>query len=71
MIAPQGERFYIIVFGSQSTPRRPKYTHTWATVVRVTGADSPGEPAVEEHTISWMPATLNIRPLARIPETGV
>jgi hypothetical protein len=71
MTAPPGERYYILVFGSQSTPRRPKYTHSWATAVRVTGADGPGEPAIEEHTISWMPATLDIRPLARVPETGV
>ncbi len=70
MPAPPGERYYLIVFGSQSTPKRAKYTHTWATVVRVTGCGGPGEPVVEEHTISWMPATLDIRPLARRPETG-
>ncbi|MDB5310458.1 MAG: hypothetical protein JWO38_4660 [Gemmataceae bacterium] len=58
---PPGERFYVIVFGSETTPRVPRYTHSWATFVRVT--DRPGcEPDVEAHTISWMPATLDIRP---------
>ena len=31
------DRFFIIVFGSESFPKRPKYTHSWATVVRATG----------------------------------
>lgn len=68
--APPGERYYILVFGSQSTPKKAKYTHTWATVVRATGCDGPGEPIVEENTISWMPASLDIRSFARKPEKG-
>lgn len=68
--APPGERYYVLVFGSQSAPKRAKYTHTWATVVRATGCDGPGEPTVEEATISWMPASLDIRTLARKPEEG-
>src|SRR5262245_20057651 len=56
--APPGERYFIIIFGSQSTPKQPKYTHTWATVVKVTGCDGPGAPTIEEHTISWLPASL-------------
>jgi hypothetical protein len=59
--APPGERYFILVFGSQSTPLRPKYTHSWATVVKVTGCDGRA-PIVEEQTISWMPASLNLRP---------
>jgi hypothetical protein len=60
----------VLIFGSQSTPLRPKYTHTWATAVKVTGCAGPGAPAVEEHTISWMPATLDIRPLSFRVEPG-
>jgi hypothetical protein len=71
IISPPGERYYILVFGSQSTPKQAKYTHTWATAVRVTAADGRIEATVEEHTISWMPRTLVIRPLARASETGV
>lgn len=69
-LAPPGERYFLIVFGSESKPRRAKYTHTWATVVRVTECAG-GAPAVEPHTISWMPATLDIRPLSPCVEPGV
>jgi hypothetical protein len=69
--APPGERYFILVFGSQSTPKRARYTHSWATVVKVTGCDGPGAPAVEEHTISWLPVTLNVRPLSCHVEPGV
>jgi hypothetical protein len=68
---PPGARYFILIFGSQSTPKRPRYTHTWASVVKVTGCDGAGAPRVEEHTISWLPATLDIRVLARHPEPGV
>jgi hypothetical protein len=67
--APPGERYFLLIFGSESTPKKPKYTHSWATVVRVVeSADAP--PAVEPHTISWMPATLDIRPLSPRVERG-
>lgn len=66
--AAPGERFYLLVFGSQSKPVRPKFTHTWATLVKVTD----GQPEkIEEHTISWMPATLEIRPFSIHVEPGV
>ena len=50
------------MFGSQSTPKLPRYTHTWVTVVRVAVGPG-GRPEVEQHSISWMPATLDIDPL--------
>jgi len=69
--APPGERYFILVFGSQSTPKRAKYTHSWATLVKVTGAcDGPQAPAVEESTISWMPASLDIQPWSFRVEPG-
>ncbi len=68
--AAPGERFYVLVFASQSVPRTPAYAHTWATVVRA--VDRPGgRPAPEAHTISWLPATLDIRPLRPRVEPGV
>ncbi len=68
--AVPGERYYALVFASLSTPPRPAYSHTWATVVRA--VEVPGAPpAVEAHTISWMPATLVIHPLRRRVEQGV
>jgi hypothetical protein len=69
--APPNERYYLLVFGSQSQPLRPKYTHSWATFVRVTDPGPRGTPAVEASTISWMPATLDIHPLRFKVEPGV
>jgi hypothetical protein len=68
--AAPGERFYVIVFASQSVPRRPASSHTWATVVR--SVCGPGQgPPLEVHTISWLPATLDIRPLHLAVEPAV
>ena len=67
--AEPGEHFYVVVFGSQGTPARPALTHTWATVVR--SVESPERsPTPEVHTISWLPATLEIHPLDFHVETG-
>jgi hypothetical protein len=52
-------------------PNIPKYSHSFATFVRV--ARSPAHPAgcwVEAHTISWLPETLDIRLVRLRPETG-
>jgi len=54
------ERYYIILFASQSTPRVPARSHTWATAVKVTQVPN-GEPQIETHTISWLPDSMNIR----------
>jgi hypothetical protein len=67
-----GERYYSIIFGSQSSPKRLRYTHTWATFVRVVGeGDDPRNYQVYQHTISWLPATLDVRVLSPFPEPGV
>jgi len=68
---PSDERYYLIVFGSQSTPKRARYTHSWATVVKATCRPSQAEPDLDVHTISWMPATLEIHPLRFRVEPGV
>src|SRR3954468_23163591 len=53
-------RYYVIVFGSQSTPRVPSRAHTWAMAVKVTQlADAP--PHIETHTISWLPDSQTVR----------
>jgi hypothetical protein len=68
---PANERYYIIVFGSQSTPKLARFTHTWATGVVATWNEGQTEPSLTTHTISWMPATLKIRTLRRFTEPGV
>jgi hypothetical protein len=69
--APPDERYYGIVFGSQSTPKLPRFTHTWATVIKANWTEGQAEPALELQTISWMPATLQIRTLNRHTEPGI
>ena len=64
---PDGERYYVLLFGSESVPKRAVLTHTWCTLVR---APAPGG-AIETHTISWMPRTLAIRPFRLSVEPGV
>jgi len=32
-----GEFYYVMIFGSQSSPKLLRYTHTWATFVRAVG----------------------------------
>ncbi len=66
------EHFYVLIFGSQSHPKQFRYTHTWATFVRAIGeGPDPANFALEAHTISWLPETLDIRTWALMPEPGV
>ncbi len=70
--ATAGEQCYLLIFGSQSAPKILKYTHTWATAVRVVWDDAnPARYTIEQHTLSWLPASLNVRVLALRPEKGV
>jgi hypothetical protein len=67
------EAYYMIVFGSESTPKQLRLCHTWVTYVRVVGrgGDPAGWRIAGAHTISWLPATLDVRVFAPHPEPGV
>lgn len=66
------ERYFAIFFGSESKPWRPKYTHTWATVVKLTGEGTDLDRyQMEVHTCSWLPATLDVKVWRLRPEKGV
>src|SRR3954452_18515193 len=68
---PPGERYYLLVFGAQTTPKLPRFTHTWVTVVRVPPPAAPGcPPTVEQHSISWLPDKVFINPLRPCVEPG-
>jgi len=54
------ERYYVILFASQATPRVPSRSHTWATAIKVTQVPD-GAPRIETHTISWLPDSMNVR----------
>jgi hypothetical protein len=66
------EYYFVVVFGSESVPRQARYTHSWATFLKLTGCGRDLTTyQMEGFTISWMPATLDIRPFAPLPEPGV
>lgn len=71
MPTPAHEHYYVLIFGSQGLLREPRLTHTWATAVRT--MEQPGHPRriLAVDTISWMPATLDIKPGNLTPEPGV
>lgn len=68
--AAPGERFFILIFGSETTIRVPRYTHTWATVVKTLDTSGKSPQVAEVHTISWMPDDLGIQPWRFTPELG-
>jgi hypothetical protein len=70
MPAPPHERYYLFLFGSQDPTRRPAYTHTWASLVRAIDVPRCNEPALEVHTISWLPTELKINALSFRVESG-
>jgi hypothetical protein len=73
--AARADTFYVVVFGAQSKPQRPKFSHSWATFVRIPGQDCGGPPAPdagppEIFTISWYAASLELHPNRLLPEPG-
>ena len=70
--AKANDVYYVLVFGSQTEPKRLRDTHTWATFVHAVGEGAdPNGYALEYLTISWLPRTLDIRVLRPWPEPGV
>lgn len=64
------EAFYIIVFGSQSSPKELRLCHTWVTYVRVARGGPSGDRLLSVHTISWVPASRDVHVFAAHPEPG-
>jgi hypothetical protein len=80
LVAPP-VRYFALVFSSESKPKRAKYSHTWVTLVKATpkpGFSDPYDPAADQakyydltaHTISWLPASLNVRVLKLRADVG-
>jgi hypothetical protein len=65
-----GEHFYMTIFSAQSTPKLPRYSHTWATVVHIAELGTSCKQSFEQHTISWMPTTLQVRVYPLHPQPG-
>src|SRR4051812_38260799 len=66
-LAARADYFFVIVYGAESKPQRPKYSHSWATFVHV--PDAQGCPA-EWFTISWLNCDGALQPLRLLPEPG-
>lgn len=70
--APAAEpapRYYVVLFGGQSIPFQPRTAHTFATFVKATPA-ADGAMAVEQVTISWLPADRTVEPSRLRASTG-
>ncbi len=69
---PAGEWYFLAVFGSQRPEiNRPKYTHSFATFVRVTGEPCAGTPhCTDAFTISWLPEDGDVKMRRLLPERG-
>jgi hypothetical protein len=66
------ERYFVLIFGSQSHPKVLRHTHTWATFVRAVGDGAdPNGWYLEQNTISWLPASMVVRVWRPVPERGV
>jgi hypothetical protein len=66
-----GMRYFLAIFGSQSSPKLLWKTHTFGTAMKATTDPATGTLIlVEAHTISWLPQTMHLRPLALHPEPG-
>jgi hypothetical protein len=65
------EFYFVLVFGAQRVPNRPKYSHSFATFVHAVGQGPDIDTyALEAHTISWLPETMDIHVCRPLPERG-
>jgi hypothetical protein len=71
----RADTYYVVVFGAETKPPRPKYSHSWATFVRLPGGCPCGAPApnggpAEWFTISWLPCKVQLTPNTPFSEPG-
>ena len=70
--AAAADLYYVMIFGSQPHPKQLRYSHTWATFLKASGEGCDANAyAIEAHTISWMPASLDVKVFSPQPEPGV
>jgi hypothetical protein len=66
------DRYYMMIFASQSAPNVVRHSHTFAVFAKAFGRGQfPDDYQIEAHTISWMPASGRIWPLRPGPVPGV
>ncbi len=70
--ARANERYFLVLFSSQAKPKLPRFTHVWATMIRVNNAELPPERwTYQIDTISWYPASLKVHIFRLRTEPGV
>jgi len=60
------DNYYFTLFTAEATPYRAEKTHTFFAITRIPQAGG----QVENHEMSWLPATLKVRGVALLPEKG-
>jgi hypothetical protein len=67
-----GHAYYVTVFSSARPAAPARHGHCFATFVKAWGDGGRVEAyALQAHTLSWLPRTLNVQPAAPLPEPGV
>jgi hypothetical protein len=61
--------YYVLLFGGHGNKLRPETGHTWITFVR-SNPQPDGSVRIDPFTISWMPTSMNVRPLRLRSEPG-
>jgi hypothetical protein len=61
---------YLIILTADSIPYNPTKAHLFVALVRVEEGPRRAPRVVEQASMSWLPATMKVRPLALRPETG-
>ncbi len=63
--------YFMVIFAQDSDSHDPVLSHTFATFIKTTGnGPDKDKYQVEKQTISWLPASLDIRLLRLFPERG-
>lgn len=65
------DRYYMMVFGAQTEPNVPRMSHVHAVFVHATTDKWGSRQIQQQHCISWLPRSLSVEPLRRVPEPGV
>jgi len=65
------DSYFMMIFAQEGPGHEPWLSHTFATFVKASGSGTnKNQYKIEGHTISWLPATLDVRLLRLSPERG-
>jgi hypothetical protein len=64
------DRYYLLMFASQSEPNVPRLAHSFATFVKTVEKENAPQELAESHTISWLPENLSVELVRFNPVRG-